>query len=362
MPSIGVALIGTGAIALANHVPGLTLDPRAKLIALCDSDPATLEKASQSTNISATFADYHSCLNHPDVDAVIVATPNFTHAPIVFAAIDAGKHILCEKPLALDYPTAREMVDRAQAAGIVHMTAFTYRFVPAMRYLHHLIQRGDLGTPFHFRAQRFQDWGERGLGWRQIQKLAGSGELADMLSHRIDYAHHLIGPIRRLVADLRNFIPTRGNKPSDVDDWVAILCEFANDPKTTGVLESTKLATGRGEGHRGQDVVEINGSEMSVVYSTQRPLQLLIGKPNDPDLVPIDIPREFQKLPASPRDPTQGDPLVTFRYDQAIEFIDAIANHHPAAPSFLDGAEGQKVMDAALQSAQAQRWIHLTPT
>src|SRR5207249_9095356 len=114
----------------------------------------------------------------------------------------------------------------AEEARVRHMTAFTYRFVPAMRYMKHLVARGDVGTPYHFRAQRFQDWDDRPLGWRQQKKLAGSGELADMLSHRIDYAHHLIGPIARLVADLKNFIPARGGQPSDVDDWVSLICEF----------------------------------------------------------------------------------------------------------------------------------------
>ena len=87
------------------------------------------------------------------------------------------------------------MYRAAEAAGVRHMTAFTYRFVPAMRYMKHLVDAGDIGTPFHFRAQRFQDWGDRPMGWRQVKKLAGSGEMGDMLSHRIDYAHHLIGPI-----------------------------------------------------------------------------------------------------------------------------------------------------------------------
>src|SRR6185503_19036510 len=121
-----------------------------------------------------------------DVQAVIIATPNFTHAPIAKAAIAAGKHVLCEKPLAMNYPEAREIAEAAERAGIRHMTAFTYRFVPAMRYLAHLTKSGALGRPYHYRSCRLQDWGNRPLGWRQVSKLAGSGELGDMLSHRID--------------------------------------------------------------------------------------------------------------------------------------------------------------------------------
>jgi predicted dehydrogenase len=355
MSQIGVAIIGTGAIALANHVPGLALTGRAKLVALCDENPATLARAAAQTGVRATYADYRELLQRDDVDAVIVATPNFTHPPIVLAAAAAKKHLLCEKPLALDFSTALQMYRAAEAAGICHMTAFTYRFVPAMRYMKHLLDQGDSGEVFHFRAQRFQDWDERPLGWRQSKKLAGSGEMGDMLSHRIDYAHHLVGPMASVVADLRTFVPTRGGQPSDVDDWIALIARFTSR-EATAVLESTKLATGRGEGHRGQDIVEINGSDGTIVYSTQKPLELQIGHRGDADLRRVEVPRQFWVYPGSPRDPSQGDPLVTFRYDQSFEFIDAIANNRPCSPSLRAGAMAQAVMDAALESRANDKW------
>jgi predicted dehydrogenase len=358
MQQVGVAIIGAGGIALANHVPGLALCPQAKLVAVCDSNPRTLEQAQQKTGTSAAFPEYTDAIAHPDVDAVIIATPNFLHPRIVREAVAAKKHVLCEKPLALNYADAMEMYREAEAAHVKHMTAFTYRFVPAMRYLKHLVDRGDFGAIYHFRAHRFQDWNARELGWRQIAALCGTGELGDMLSHRIDYAHHLIGPIDSLTASLRNFVPMRGRAPSDVDDWATILCDFETS-ETTGVLESTKLATGIGEGHGGEDLVQINGSEMSAGYSTQNPLQLRIAKCGESAFRTIDIPREFFVYPGSPRDPNVGDPLATFRYDQSFEFIDAIVNNRPAAPSLLDGANVQAVMDAAVLAAQVRRWVSL---
>ena len=150
-----------------------------------------------------TSTRYEEIVRRDDVHAVIIATPNFTHAPIALAAIAHGKHVLCEKPLALNAADARAMAEAADRAGVRHMTAFTYRFVPAMRYLRHLVQRGDLGQPYHYRSCRLQDWGTRNLGWRQVKKLAGTGELGDMLSHRIDFAHLLVGPMQRLVANLK---------------------------------------------------------------------------------------------------------------------------------------------------------------
>ena len=347
------------AIALANHLPGLALASQARLVALCDTDRATLDRAAMETGVKALFTDYHDAIAHDSVDAVIVATPNFTHAPIVLAAVASKKHVLCEKPIALDFASAHAMYQAAEAAHVRHMTAFTYRFVPAMRYMKHLVDSGSIGTPIHFRAQRFQDWGERPLGWRQVKMLAGTGELGDMLSHRIDYAHHLVGPIRRLVASVRTFVPVRGGQPSDVDDWVAMLCEFEDSP-ATGVLESTKLATGRGEGHRGQDVVEINGTDGTIVYSTQTPLTLRVGKSRRCGFARrCSVPTDFYVWPGSPRDPSQGDPLATFRYDQDFEFFDAIQSNRPCRPTLYDGMRAQAVMDGVIESDRRQAWIDI---
>ncbi len=356
---IGVGIIGSGGIALANHLPGLRLCREARVVAVCDANPRVLDEAKRAARVDVGFSDYRDVLGHPGVDAVIVATPNDLHPEIVLAACAAGKHVLCEKPLALNVIDALKMLRAAEAAKVRHMTAFTYRFVPAMRYLHHLGKSGALGEIRHFRAQRFQDWGSRPLGWRQMKKLAGTGELGDMLSHRIDYGHHLVGSFSRIVAGVRTLVHERGGQLADVDDWAAILGDFKAG--VTGVLESTKLATGRGEGHRGLDLVEVNGSAASAVYSTQRPLELQFGKAGAPELQKIDVPRDFRVYPGSPRDPDEGDPLVTFRYDQDVEFIRAIVENRDCEPSFRAGVECQAVMDAAELSATEKRWVELSP-
>jgi predicted dehydrogenase len=226
-----------------------------------------------------------------------------------------------------------------------------------MRYLSHLIQQGDLGQPYHYRSCRLQDWGSRPLGWRQVKKLAGTGELGDMLSHRIDFSHLLLGPMRRLVAQTKRFVDVRQGQPSDLDDWVAILSEFENG--ATGVLESSKLASGRNESWRSLDYVEINGSQRSFVFITGEWNKLQTAPAGGPGLETITIPEEFWRWPGSPRDPHQGDPLVTFRYDQAWEFVDAIRNQRQCRPSFHDGARAQAVMDAAVRSAESGAWVTL---
>src|SRR5579872_4634108 len=312
MKQIGVGIIGCGGIVLQNHLPGLALCPEAKLAALCDINPAVLERAVRETGIAAAYTDYTELLARKDVHAVIIATPNFTHAPIALAALAAGKHVLCEKPIAMNYAESVAMVRAAGKAGMRNMTAFTYRFVPAMRYMAHLVKSGFIGEPFHFRSCRLQDWGTRAVGWRQVAKLAGTGELGDMLSHRIDYAHLLVGPMKRLVADMRRFHDMRDGQVSDLEDWVTIISEFSRS-RATGVLESSKVATGRGEGARSQDYCEVNGSEGSIVFQLERPLELQLAKRGDTGLRTVPAPEEFLKWPGSPRDPHKGDPVITFR-------------------------------------------------
>ena len=240
-----------------------------------------------------------------------------------------------------------------------HMTAFTYRFVPAMRYLKRLADAGEFGDLVHFRAQRFQDWGDRPLGWRQSMGLAGSGELGDMLSHRLDYAHLLVGPAVRVAADTGRRFDVRGGRPSDVDDWVSVLAEYdaGGGRSVNGTLESTKLASGVGEGYGGRDVVEVNGTRGSAAYSTQSPLTLQIARTGDDGYRAVDVPPEFRAWPGSPRDPAVGDPRVAFRYDQAVEFISAITEGRPCVPSFREGVAAQAVMSAIQTAATERRWV-----
>lgn len=356
MSTLGVAIVGCGGITLQNHLPGLALCPDTRVVALCDTNPELLQRASRDTGVTVVSSDYNDVVTRDDVDAVIVATPNIVHGPIAHAAIAAGKHVLCEKPIAMNFEEGREMAVAADKAGVRHMTGFTYRFVPAMQYLSSLVREGALGQPYHFRSCRLQDWGTRALGWRQVAKLAGSGELGDMLSHRIDFAQLLMGRIEGLCANTRRYIDNREGQISDLEDWVAMIVDFASG--ANGVMESSKVATGRGESWRSRDYVELNGSDASFVFFTGKWSELQIGKPGGSGLETVAIPEKFWKWPGSPRNIREGDPLVTFRYDQSFEFIDAIRNGRPCVPSLHEGAEVLKIMDGALTSARERKWVH----
>ncbi|HEY4309101.1 MAG TPA: Gfo/Idh/MocA family oxidoreductase [Pirellulales bacterium] len=359
---VRLAIIGAGAVSDYHHVPGIRLDPRAELVAACDADPKLLEKRRADWGIDRVTTDYREICAADDIDGVLIATPNFTHKDISVAAAQAGKHIMCEKPLGLNAGEVQEMYDAAEKAGVVHMTAFTYRFAPSMRYLKHLVERGDLGEPRHFRSQRFLDWPETSWGWRQYKDKAGAGDLFDMTIHRIDFAQDLLGPLRSVSGAVARFVERtqttdgRTCAPSEVDDWSAFLGEFERG--AVGVWEGTTLAKGYHRDGFGHEWAEINGSKGSAVYRLHEPNVILLGSTGH-DLAPVKVPAEFLKPTGSPRDPKEGKPATIFRYDLAWEFVSAIVEKRAAVPSFYDGLRAQMVADAVLESYRERRWVDL---
>ena len=360
---IRVAIIGAGAVSDYHHVPGLSLDPRALVTAVCDASEALVEQRKSEWGVEKATTDYHSVCEDSEIDAVIIATPNHTHHPIALAAARGGKHIMCEKPLGLSAGQVREMYRAARDKRVVHMTAFTYRFAPSMRYMRHLLKSGSLGQPRHFRSQRFLDWPETSWGWRQYKDEAGAGDLFDMTIHRIDFAQDLLGPIRQVSGAVAQFAARDQTAdgtpcpPSEVDDWSCLLGRFDNG--CVGVWEGTTLAKGYHRDGFGHEWAEVNGSEASAVYRLHEPNIILLGRTGQ-DLAPQEVPQEFLKPEASPRDPTDGNPATVFRYDLVWEFISAIVENREAVPSFYDGLRAQIVADAVLESNQAGAWVAIS--
>jgi predicted dehydrogenase len=359
-----IGIIGAGAVSDYHHVPAIRLDSRARLVAACDADSQLLEKRKSQWRIDKVSTDAATICADAEIDAVVIATPNYTHRSIALDAIRHGKHVMCEKPLGLNAAEVREMYTAARDGGVVHMTAFTYRFAPAMRYLKHLVSGGSLGQPRHFRSQRFLDWPETSWGWRQYQKLAGAGDLFDMTIHRIDLAIDLMGPLLQICGALARFAPrtetVTGQRcaPSDVDDWSSIIGEFTSG--ATGVWEGTTLAKGYHRGGFGHEWAEVNGSEGSAVYQLHTPNTLLLGKTGH-DLAAVEVPKQFLAPESSPRDPSQGEPATVFRYDLMWEFVSAIVEGRQAVPSFFDGLKSQMVADAVIESHDSRRWVKIIP-
>jgi len=357
---VRIALIGVGAVAAFHHIPGIRIDPRVALVAICDDNEQLLQQRAEEWGPVKATKSYLEIANDPQVDAVVIATPNFMHLPITTAFIKAGKHVMLEKPIGLNEKEAVKLANDAEAAGIVHMTAFTYRFVPSMRFLKKLVSDGKLGDIRHFRSQRFLDWPETSWSWRQYKKTAGAGNIYDMMIHRIDFSQYLLGNIKSVSGKVKQFVP-RNKTPSgdtcplsDVDDWSALIVEFESG--ATGVFEGSTLMKGHHNSGFGYEWAEINGTIASAVYQLQDPNNILFGT-HGGSLEKIPVPKEFLVIEGSPRTPDKGKPSEVFRYDQMYEFVSAIVEKRSALPSFLEGASAQVVADAALKSSVERRDI-----
>ena len=356
---VRVGLVGVGGICARVHYPGLKRIPGVALVGLCDPDPQLLAQRSHDWQIPATYDRIDALLRTTAPDAVVVATPNAAHREAVLGSLESGCHVLCEKPIGMDAAEAIDLWRVARQAGRRHMTAFTYRFIPAMRFLRHLVHTGALGQIRHARFQRLQDWGENAIGWRQYRSLAGYGELGDMGIHRIDLAESLLGPAVAVCGAQRQVVERdrdgdgRPCPRQDVEDWVAWLAEYPGG--VTAVFEMGKLTKGRSP-DSGHDVAEVNGSEASAVYELHHPHQVLFARRGEP-YRPRAVPEALLKAPGSPRDPGEGDPVWTCRYDQAWEFVSAVRAGRECEPSFAAGARAQQVADAIMAACGERRWV-----
>jgi predicted dehydrogenase len=335
---VRIAIIGAGLVSDFHHVPGIKLDSRCELAAVCDPNEQLLDQRKKEWGPAKYTTKYEEIASDRDIDAVIIATPNYTHKDIALACIEGGQHVMCEKPLGVSYAEAAEMYRAAKAKGVRHMTAFTYRFAPSMKYLRHLLKSGALGE----------------------KKLAGAGDLYDMTIHRIDFAQDLMGPIQSVCGAVKTFVPrdktTDGKAcaPSEVDDWSALIGTFASG--AVGVWEGSTLMKGHHNNGVGFEWAEVNGSEGSAVYQLVDPNYILVGK-HGGTMEKSLVPAVFMKPDGSPRNPAEGKPSTVFRYDLVYELVSAIVEGRDAMPGFDDGASAQAVADAVLQSYAERRWV-----
>lgn len=357
MKPIRLGLIGCGAIALQNYIPALKYCPNTFIHVVSDPIKTRAEEAQKLTGAYLLFTNPLEAVKVDEIDGVIITTPNESHFELAAQAIRAGKHVLCEKPLTGSPWQAYELLRLTQIYKVNHMVAFTYRFVPAFRYLLHLLNQGDIGRIFHVRTCRLQDWKQRFLGWRQYRYWAFTGEIGDMLSHRIDWVCCVAGDVEGIFAKIKQFIPFREGKVSELEDWVGAILEFRSG--ATGIIESSKVATGHGESWKSRDWLEIHGEFASVSYSTEHWNQLTIWPQDGSGPRIIEIPQSFWVLPGSPRNPNEGNPIITFRYDQLYEFVSSIREGRPSCVTFYDGLRVQVIIEGILRSTYTGQWIKI---
>src|SRR5712691_1045845 len=278
-PTIGVGMLGYAFMGKAHShafkvAPYMMYPPPAipRLVAIAGRNEEAVKEAAQRYGYEKYYTDWHDLVKDPDVQLFDNSGPNDAHAEPCIAAAQAGKHILCEKPLARTAPEAKKMLDAVNKAGVKHMVAFNYRFVPAIRQIRQLIESGALGQIYHFRAMYLQEWiadPDFPMVWRLDKNVAGSGALGDLGAHIIDLARFLIGEPSRLMAMTKTFIKNRkadnGKRGTvTVDDAFVSTVEFENG--ALGTLEATRFAPGR----KNFNSFEINAEKGSIRFNLER--------------------------------------------------------------------------------------------
>jgi predicted dehydrogenase len=363
---IGYAFMGAAhshAWRNAGHVFDLPLRPR--LTVLCGRSPESVRAAADRLGWDSVEIDWRAVVARDDVDLVDICTPGSSHAEIALAALAAGKHVLCEKPLANTVAEARSMVAAARSARTRAMVGFNYRRVPAVTYARDLIAAGRLGTVHQVRAQYLQDWlvdPDHPLDWRLRAEEAGSGALGDIGAHIVDLTQFVTG--QRLVAVnalLETFVRSRplptgeGRGEVTVDDAALFLGRF--DGGAIASYEATRFATG----HKNALRVEVNGSAGSLAFDLERLNELEFADLSDP----VGFRRVLVTEPDHPYLVGWYPPGHTLGWGDTFvhevkDLVEAIAAGRQPLPSFEDGLRVQLVLDAVQRSAAENgRWTEV---
>ena len=339
---------------------------------ICSNEESVIDIAKR-WNWQKHSLDWREVVQDPEVDLVDIAAPSAIHAQISIAAAEAGKHVFCEKPLALNLEDAKAMVNAVEKTGVVNMIGFNYRRVPAIALAKKLIADGEIGEIYHFRGIYQQAWlvdPNFPLAWRLRKEKAGYGSLGDLGAHVIDLARYLVGEIEEVLCTERTFIKERP-KPIvenglvaiagkergkvDVDDAAAFLAHFKN-METIGYLEMTRYGTG----HRNQNRIEINGSKGAIIFDMEKMNELEFYRVDDPSHIQgyrrIQVgegvhPYMANWFPAGHLI-GYGDTFV----NQAYDLISAIKEDKKVKPDFKDGLICQQVLEAADKSSKSKKW------
>jgi predicted dehydrogenase len=337
------------------------------LAAVCARNAERTQAFARTWGYQSVETDWRKLVDRKDIDLIDIASPNDTHAEIAIAAANAGKIVMCEKPLGRNAAESRKMVEAVEAAKVPNMVWYNYRRVPAVMLLKNLIDEGKLGRIFHYRAKFLQDWtisrdlpqGGEGL-WRLDVSVAGSGVTGDLLAHNIDTALWLNGPIRELTAMTETFVKARKHtltgkvEPVGIDDASAFLCRFDNGSLAT--FEATRHA----RGHKALNTLEINGEHGSASWDLHDLHRLQWFDHGDEGRL-----RGWRNIHV-----TDGDhpymkrwwvPGLQIGYEhtfvhQVADFLEAVHEGRTAAPAFRDGLATDQVTDAVLQSAKSGSW------
>jgi predicted dehydrogenase len=369
---VNVGIVGTKFMGRAHSNAYIAvryffdMPARPVLRAACGRNESDLQSFAAQFDWQTTETSWERLVARDDIDLVDICTSNVTHMPIAMTAARAGKHIFCEKPIAMDAGEARQMLDAAREAGVRHMVAFNYRRAPAIMLARQLIDEGKIGRIRHFNAVYYQDWlvdPNSPIVWRHDVKEGGSGAHGDMNAHTVDLARYLVGEIEAVSGAQEIFVKERpladgsGKGTVTADDAMYFLARFRDG--ALGSFMATRFATGRKNYLR----LEIFGSEGSLIFNLERLNELEFYSRADEDKT-----QGFRNIVVT----ESSHPFIsawwppghiigwehTFIHE-VHDLLLAIDRGEEVHPDFYDGLRCQQVLDAAVQSSVEGRWVEV---
>ncbi len=378
---IGVGVIGTGFIGPA-HIEALRRLPNVEVLALADVDQPTARRKAELLGVSQAFGDYRHLLSVPEIQVVHVCTPNHLHHEMVKAALEAGKHVVCEKPLAVEVGQARELVELASARRLVNAVHFNVRYYPLIRQLKIMVAQGALGRLFSVHGSYLQDWLllETDYNWRLEPRLSGrSRAVADIGSHWMDLIEHVSGlRVVEVFAELATFHPVRKKplrpvetyagkilRPEDyaevpitTEDYATVLFRF--DSGARGSMTVSQVAAGR----KNRIHFEIDGADRSVAWNSEAPNAAWIGRRdgNNEELLkdPSLVHPEARRLMDFPGGHNEGFPDTSKQlFREVYEQVASRAGRPAPFPTFVDGLRELTLCEAILESKERGAWVRV---
>jgi len=381
---LGIGLIGYKFMGKAHSNAWLKVDKffdlpaKPVMRAVCGRTKSAVVPFAEKWGWQSVETDWRKLIARDDIDVVDITTPNSTHAAIAIAAAKAGKHVLCEKPLAMSVAEAKRVVAAVKKARVRHMIWHNYRKCPAVAFARQLIERGKLGRIFHVRAQYLQDWivdPNFPLVWRLRKPVAGSGTHGDILAHIIDLARYLAGEFDRVVGHMKTFIKERPLEESasglsakgsrkkgkvTVDDASMFLADFRSG--AVGVFEATRFGTG----HKNGEFIEINGEKGSLKWHFEDMNELWFYDRTEP----ADVQGFKRILVTEDVHPYGGawwpaGHIIGYEHgfvNAARDAVFGIARNKPISPDLVDGLRNQIVLETVEKSAKSGRWLKVPRT
>ena len=359
---IRIAAVGGGSFG-EIHLQGFRHCPEIEIISICRQNRDHAEQVAEKYGIPGIYTDFDEMIETEDIDAVSLAVPHHLHHPMTLKALDQGKHVICEKPLALDLGQAEEMVAKAEEKRLIHMTVFNWRFVPAMRRMKELMEQGEVGSVYHV----FFTWltsgrrnRESAFSWRFTKGQAGYGALGDTGVHGIDLIHWMLGDFKRVLSQMDVYVLEHKTgeakyRKTEVEDSCSFLGKLVGGAQVIFHVSSVASWTAMIclEVHGDQGALGVRLFPRSNDYTGT----LFGGKGETDFRKEIPLPKRLIDIvtPVYEND----SPRVLFFAQVAKRFAKAVRSGETAEPNFFDGLKAQRVLQALKNSSEKNDWINL---